>query len=46
MRAANCGVACCKCACGAKHEIVRAAAHLAAVEQPDVVNELIEEHLR
>lgn len=31
---------------GAKHEIVSAAAHLAAVERPDAVNELIQEHLR
>lgn len=31
---------------GARHEIVRPAAHLAAVEQPDAVNQLIQEHLR
>ena len=30
---------------GARHEIVSPAAHVAAVEQPDAVNRLIEEHL-
>jgi 3-oxoadipate enol-lactonase len=30
---------------GARHELVRPAAHLAAVERPDVVNRLILEHL-
>lgn len=31
---------------GARHETVAEAAHLAAVEQPEAVNELIQEHLR
>jgi 3-oxoadipate enol-lactonase len=31
---------------GARYELVSPAAHLAAVEQPDTVNRLIEEHLR
>ena len=31
---------------GARHEVLAAAAHLATVEQPDAVNELILEHLR
>jgi 3-oxoadipate enol-lactonase len=31
---------------GARHEVVAAAAHLAAVEQPEAVNRLILEHLR
>lgn len=30
---------------GARHEIVAAAAHAAAVEQPETINRLIEEHL-
>ena len=30
---------------GARHEIVSPAAHVAAVEQPDAINRLIEEHL-
>jgi len=30
---------------GARHEIVPSAAHVAAVEQPDAINRLIEEHL-
>jgi len=30
---------------GARHEIVAPAAHVAAVEQPDIINQLIEEHL-
>jgi len=30
----------------ARHEIIEAAAHLAAVEQPDRINQLIGEHLR
>jgi 3-oxoadipate enol-lactonase len=30
---------------GARHEIVSPAAHIAAVEQPDAINRLIEEHL-
>jgi 3-oxoadipate enol-lactonase len=30
---------------GARHEIVQSAAHTAAVEQPEAVNRLIEEHL-
>jgi hypothetical protein len=29
----------------ARHEIVASAAHLAAIEQPDRVNQLIKEHL-
>jgi pimeloyl-ACP methyl ester carboxylesterase len=29
----------------ARHEIVAAAAHVAAVERPEPVNQLIEEHL-
>ena len=31
---------------GARHEVVGAAAHIAAVEQPEAVNRLILEHLR
>jgi 3-oxoadipate enol-lactonase len=31
---------------GTRHEVVRPAAHLAAVEQPEAVNRLILEHLR
>ncbi|HZU40513.1 MAG TPA: 3-oxoadipate enol-lactonase [Solirubrobacteraceae bacterium] len=30
---------------GARHEIVRPAAHVAAIERPDIINQLIEEHL-
>jgi 3-oxoadipate enol-lactonase len=30
---------------GARHEVIARAAHIAAVEQPDPINQLIEEHL-
>ena len=30
---------------GARHEVIEAAAHIAAVEQPEAVNRLIEEHV-
>ena len=30
---------------GARHEVVASAAHIAAIERPEIVNQLIEEHL-